>query len=391
VAAGSGCTLNWGGGNQNADPLFINETAGDFHLSQIAAGQLVNSPCVDAGGNLGVFLGFTLYSTATTGMSDLGIVDLGYHYPTIEPCRRADLIADEIVNFRDLAIFALAWLNEGCSDDNEWCGGADLGFNGSVGVDDLKVVADCWMKSLVRDTVAPTPDPMTWAVQPHTVSTTSVGMVATPAIDDSGVVYYQFAETNGVSSGWQTDPCYVATGLDPNAQHCYKVRARDKYNNTTGWSEEVCISHIGDVNAPSPAPTIVFSASVKTVSPDVNTYSGQFLWSPDYDWWHKVVVDVTGITDDSGGSVEIRFICNDDSSLSSNAKIPAASRPILVGQPVTLGSKAQGWRLTYDGSTIVYDVKTDKWGGMGIAHTWTVCAYDVALNAVCSTPHEIGP
>jgi hypothetical protein len=169
----------------------------------------------------------------------------------------------------------------------------------------------------------------------------------------------------------------------------------------TDWSAAVCIdsntANGNDTTPPSPAPTITFSASVHTVTADACDLSGQFQFPyqfPDFDlhWWHKVVINVAGVVDDSGGPVEIRFICS-SSSFSSDNRIPLAFRPILVGQGVlpNLGSKADGWRLSYNGDTIVYDVMTNTVGGTGVILTWTVCAYDAALNSACSAPHIIGP
>jgi hypothetical protein len=45
----SNCTLNWGAGMIDADPLFVTGLEGDYYLSQIAAGQASDSPCVDTG------------------------------------------------------------------------------------------------------------------------------------------------------------------------------------------------------------------------------------------------------------------------------------------------------------------------------------------------------
>ncbi len=43
-----GCTLSWGAGNIDADPLFADAPAGDFHLNP-------GSPCIDTGTHAGVF------------------------------------------------------------------------------------------------------------------------------------------------------------------------------------------------------------------------------------------------------------------------------------------------------------------------------------------------
>jgi hypothetical protein len=400
VNTGTNCTLIWGAGNINSNPLFVDEAAGNFRLKQISAGQKVNSPCVDAGSTLSVYLGLIFYSTSTTGTPDVGQVDMGYHYATYEPCRRADLFTDnsEIINFRDLAVFAQKWMNEACSDANGWCSNTDLTYDGWVDVKDLKAFADCWLEKLVIDTVAPVPNPMTWAILPHATTSTSIEMMATIATDGSGVVEYEFNEATrpALNSGWRADPCYAVGGLDPNGPYCFSVRARDKYGNTTAWSMEECLTQLGDVNAPGPAPFIVRSADVNNISwTDPNTASGQFMYTlypVDYRWWHRVIADVGGITDDSGGPVELRFICTNSGGLSSINKVKDANgdpAKILLNQPVAIGSREAGWRVTYSGSTIVYDVDVDKVGGSGKKLFWKACVYDAALNANCSDVVEI--
>jgi hypothetical protein len=247
------------------------------------------------------------------------------------------------------------------------------------------------------DQEPPSPNPMTWATLPYAATATSVRMVATTAHDDSGVIEYEFNETTGTGhdSVWRSDPCYLDTGLDANGAYCYRVRARDKYNNTTGWSAEVCVSNLGDPNPPAPPPVIVRSRDINNISlgwTDPNIASGQFMYTEypvDYRWWHRVIVDVTGVADDSGGPVEIRFICTTDDKFSSNNKIPVSLRPIYIGQPVAIGSRAAKWRVTYTGSYIVYDVDVDKVAGSGKQLFWKVCAYDAALNEACSSEEEI--
>ena len=78
---------------------------------------------------------------------------------------------------------------------------------------------------------------------PYATGDSSIAMEATTASDGSGVEYY-FAETSGnpggSDSGWQDSPTYEDTGLDPNTQYSYQVKARDKSinQNETGWSTE---------------------------------------------------------------------------------------------------------------------------------------------------------
>lgn len=76
-----GCTLTWGAGNIDADPLFAERPGhGNYYLSQIAAGQGVNSPCVNAGNGDVSGLASPFRTTRTDLATDRGILDLGYHY-----------------------------------------------------------------------------------------------------------------------------------------------------------------------------------------------------------------------------------------------------------------------------------------------------------------------
>ena len=50
-------------------------------MSQTAAGQLGDSPCVDAGSASAADLGLDPFTTRTDQVTDAGTVDVGYHYP----------------------------------------------------------------------------------------------------------------------------------------------------------------------------------------------------------------------------------------------------------------------------------------------------------------------
>lgn len=70
----------WGMGMKSMDPLFVSNSQGDYHLCQIAAGQDVDSPCVDAG-HRGTFCYFLNQRwTRTDKVPDRGLVDMGFHY-----------------------------------------------------------------------------------------------------------------------------------------------------------------------------------------------------------------------------------------------------------------------------------------------------------------------
>jgi len=89
VYVDSESTLNWGAGMIETDPLFITGPAGDFYLSQIAAGQGEDSPCLDAGNDLAQNICFSVpngsfcmnhLTTRTDQVTDTGQVDMGCHF-----------------------------------------------------------------------------------------------------------------------------------------------------------------------------------------------------------------------------------------------------------------------------------------------------------------------
>ena len=67
-----------GVGNISDDPLFSVGPGGDYYLSQVAAGQFVDSPCVDSGDPGSTLPGGT---TRTDAVADTGVTDMGYHFP----------------------------------------------------------------------------------------------------------------------------------------------------------------------------------------------------------------------------------------------------------------------------------------------------------------------
>jgi hypothetical protein len=71
----------WGEGNISDDPLFVKGPLGDYYLSCRAAGQAVDSACIDAGSATAESLGLDKFTTRTDGVPDAGAVDMGYHYP----------------------------------------------------------------------------------------------------------------------------------------------------------------------------------------------------------------------------------------------------------------------------------------------------------------------
>jgi len=84
AAALYSCIQDWTGGgegNTSDDPLFVSGPLGDYYLSCRAAGQAADSPCIDRGSGTAESLGLDKLTTRTDGVPDLGVVDMGYHYP----------------------------------------------------------------------------------------------------------------------------------------------------------------------------------------------------------------------------------------------------------------------------------------------------------------------
>lgn len=141
-----------GEGNINADPLFVMGPRGDYYLSQIAAGQPVESPCVDAGDPNSLVPEGT---TRTDELPDLWPVDMGYHYPLVpvqgllavqvipdtnQICRGQDLwFSVDMVNLTDTTLTFDAWVDGYYPNGNPYAGNPVLGpveftFAGAFGI-----------------------------------------------------------------------------------------------------------------------------------------------------------------------------------------------------------------------------------------------------------------
>jgi len=73
------CSVDWGAGMIDIDPIFVSDALGDQFLSHLAAGQAADSPCIDAGDPASDKLSG---STRTDFTPDSGVVDIGYHWHT---------------------------------------------------------------------------------------------------------------------------------------------------------------------------------------------------------------------------------------------------------------------------------------------------------------------
>jgi len=82
-----------GDGNIDADPLFVAGPSVDYYLSQIAAGQTSDSPCVDAGSDAAEKFNMDMFGTRTDGVRDESMVDMGYHYSRLSSHGLLGLVA----------------------------------------------------------------------------------------------------------------------------------------------------------------------------------------------------------------------------------------------------------------------------------------------------------
>jgi DUF1680 family protein len=81
----------------------------------------------------------------------------------------------------------------------------------------------------------PQPEQALWLVPPYAASGSSIAMVAAEADHPvAGPVEYYFAEQighpGGDDSGWQTDPVYIDTGLQPDTEYAYRLLTRSGAN-----------------------------------------------------------------------------------------------------------------------------------------------------------------
>jgi hypothetical protein len=131
----NGSTLNWGMGNIDTDPCFVNPDSKDFHL-------LPDSLCIDAGDP-----NYAAGPNETDIDGDLrvigGRIDMGAD--EYKPSgNRSDFNGDRIVNFNDFAFLSYYWFDALCTAP-DWCEGCDYDQSGTVDIEDVKRFAEDWL------------------------------------------------------------------------------------------------------------------------------------------------------------------------------------------------------------------------------------------------------
>lgn len=135
-----------GSGNIGDDPLFVPGPAGCYYLSQTAAGQGVDSPCVDMGSDRAERICFDkdgdeVCMSHLTTRSDEGvdadIVDMGYHYPVTEQALvLGDYDRNKRIDLSDIAAFQQCFTDEGPTDVSPCCRIFDFQPDADVDLDD---------------------------------------------------------------------------------------------------------------------------------------------------------------------------------------------------------------------------------------------------------------
>jgi hypothetical protein len=216
---GGECTVRYsnvqggysGTGNINANPLFVSGPAGNYYLSQVAAGQALQSPCVDAGSDLAVNLGLDDLTTRTDQFRDKGVVDMGYHYPAA--LGSPDINGDWFVNFVDYALLAGDWgkceLPYGLN-----CLPGDIVRNGCVDTKDLALMVDWWLYCFVELASRPKPADNAPLADPCTDLSWTAGRNA---------IYhdvYLGTDANAVYEADYSSPEYMGTFVDAIFDPC---------------------------------------------------------------------------------------------------------------------------------------------------------------------------
>jgi parallel beta-helix repeat protein len=149
-----GCSLIWLSGNIVSDPYFVTGPLGNYYLSQNAAGQSSNSPCVDAGSDTAENLNMNSLTTSSNQMHDTGIVDMGYHYPIFMVTLDSDLDNNLFVDFLDYAFMSRNWqlIPDPCDAQS-----GDIIKDGIVNIYDLAKFCADWLACFVTKANNPIP------------------------------------------------------------------------------------------------------------------------------------------------------------------------------------------------------------------------------------------
>lgn len=123
--------------NMDADPLFTPGPSGCYYLAQTAAGQALDSPCLDAGSDTAENLDVDALTTRSDEETDAGVVDMGYHYPVSGwPLIMGDYNRDRDLNLVDYAALQTCFTGEGPTEVPPCCRILDFESDADIDLDD---------------------------------------------------------------------------------------------------------------------------------------------------------------------------------------------------------------------------------------------------------------
>jgi chitodextrinase len=139
----------------------------------------------------------------------------------------------------------------------------------------------------------PVPDPLDWAAEPYAPvgSTTSIRISAFQASDGTPPVEYYFECTGGSGGGdrtWDASRDYVDTGLSPNTQYSYRIKARDSaVSPNEGAFSEPSSAFTRAARPPAPIPGgATFNSIALDLSCGLNpAYTELALWNETEGYW----------------------------------------------------------------------------------------------------------
>jgi len=166
-------------------------------------------------------------------------------------------VTADVSDFLDSTYTNYGWIIKDTSEDSATKYVSN--FYSSEYTDDTSKTPRLVIEYTPADTSPPTPNPMTWSVNPDDASTTSIDMTATTASDSTPPIYYYFdyydsptGGTGGTDSGWQNaDTTYTDTGLQENHQYRYRVKAKDSASTPNEGSYSSILGAYTAVGAPT--------------------------------------------------------------------------------------------------------------------------------------------
>jgi len=164
------------------------------------------------------------------------------------------------------------------------------------------------------DSTPPTPNPMTWAIEPNATSDTAITMTATTATDSSGPVKYFFTNVtdSNHNSGWILTPSWTDTGLLPLTNYTYTVKARDNAPalNETAVSVDANATTLEgpDVTAPIPNPMTWATVPTTVSSSSITMTATTATDPPSFDSVQYYFTNVTDSNHNSGWQSSSTFV-----------------------------------------------------------------------------------